>query len=319
MSDELIFEFAANVDTLYVIEELDDFIEQHVKTLGIPVTGKALFSFQGEYTANQIAEKILGVKPDGIQADVSDVPARPPVMCAGCPHRGIFYTLSKLGVTVSGDIGCYTLGASAPLSAIDWCLCMGASVSALHGFNKANPESARKSVGVIGDSTFAHSGMTGLCNIVYNMGNSTIIILDNSITGMTGHQQNPTTGYTIKGDPTYAVNLEALCAALGVKNISVVDPFDLAQVEQVVKAELNKDEPSVIIARRPCALLKKAARGKVHQVNADKCRACKMCLKLGCPAISLENGKAKIDAMQCTGCTLCAKVCPFDAIGEGVK
>ncbi len=316
MSDDLIREFASNVDKLYVIEELDDFIEQHVKTLGIEVEGKSLFSFRGEYTPNTIAQKILGKKAEGTEIDVADVPQRPPVMCAGCPHRGVFYVLSKLGLTVSGDIGCYTLGASAPLSAIDWCLCMGASVSALHGFNKANKGSAKKSVGVIGDSTFAHSGITGLCNIVYNMGNSTIIILDNSITGMTGHQQNPTTGYTIKGDPTYSVDLSALCASLGVKNVSVVDPFDLNQVESVIKAEVEKDEPSVIIARRPCALIKSAVRGKTHAVDREKCKSCKKCLKLGCPALSFEDGKAKIDPMQCTGCTLCAKVCPFGAISE---
>ena len=238
-------------------------------------------------------------------------------MCAGCPHRGLFYTLQKLKLTVFGDIGCYTLGAQAPLSAIDTTICMGASISGLHGFNTARgEESASKSVCVIGDSTFIHSGVTGLIDIAYNKGVSTVIILDNSITGMTGHQQNPTTGYTIKGDPTAAVSLEKLCAAVGINRVRVCDPYNLKETMDAVKEEIAVAEPSVIISRRPCALLKYVKHKAPLKIDVDKCRGCKACLKLGCPAISVPDGKAQIDNTLCVGCGLCADLCPFDAIVE---
>ena len=244
----------------------------------------------------------------------SAIPGRPPVMCCGCPHRGVFYTLKKLGVYVSGDIGCYTLGATAPLSAMDTCVCMGASISALHGYNKARGEEAeKKSVAVIGDSTFIHSGVTSLIDIAYNRSNSVVIILDNSITGMTGHQQNPTTGYTIKGDPTSAVNLEALCHAIGINRVRVVDPYNLKECDQAVKEELAADEPSVIISRRPCALLKYVKHKAPLKVNTDKCIGCKSCMKIGCPAISIKEGKARVDNTLCVGCGVCEQLCPVGA------
>ncbi|MBQ8297542.1 MAG: 4Fe-4S binding protein, partial [Ruminococcus sp.] len=231
------------------------------------------------------------------------------------PHRGLFYCLKKLNVTVSGDIGCYTLGASAPLSAMDWTICMGASISALHGFNKARgEESEKKSVAVIGDSTFMHSGITGLVNIAYNNSNSTVIILDNSITGMTGHQQNPTTGKNLKGDPAAAINLEELCRAVGIKRVRVVDPYCLAETEAAIREELAADEASVIISRRPCALLKYVQHKPALKVDSDKCKSCKMCMKLGCPAISMKDGKAVIDHTQCVGCGICSEMCKFGAI-----
>ncbi len=255
---ELIKDFCAKYKKVYVIEELDDIIETHCKKMGLDVVGKELFGYIGEFSQALIAEKLLGVKAESSAFD-GNVPVRPPVMCAGCPHRGLFYCLSKNKITVSGDIGCYTLGASAPLAAMDTTICMGASISALHGFNKARGEEAEKStVAVIGDSTFMHSGMTGLVNIAYNSTNSTVIILDNSITGMTGHQQNPTTGKNLKGDPAAAVNLEELCKAIGIKRVRVVDPYNLAETEAAIKEELAAPEASVIISRRPCALLKLA-------------------------------------------------------------
>lgn len=313
---ELIKNFASKYKKVYVIEELDDIIETHCKKLGIDVIGKEMFSFIGEYSQSMIAQKLLGKKNDYIEFS-ENVPVRPPVMCAGCPHRGLFYCLSKLKVTVSGDIGCYTLGASAPLSAMDTTICMGASISALHGFNKARGAEAEKSsVAVIGDSTFMHSGITGLVNIAYNSTNSTVIILDNSITGMTGHQQNPTTGKNLKGDPAAAVNLEELCRAVGIKRVRVVDPYNLEQTEAAIKEELVVSEPSVIISRRPCALLKYVQHKPALKIDPDKCKSCKMCLKLGCPAISMKNGKAVIDHTQCVGCGICTEVCKFGAITE---
>ena len=315
LSEKLIREFAASVDRLIVIEELDDVFESQIKKMGIACEGKSLFSLLGEYSAELIEKAICGKETSGYDLPVP-VPVRPPVLCPGCPHRGVFYVLSKLKLTVSGDIGCYTLGALAPLSALDTTLCMGASISGLHGFVKAGgEEAAKKSVAVIGDSTFIHSGITGLINIVYNQSNATVMILDNSITGMTGHQQNPCTGKTLQNDPTYAVDLEALCKAVGVKRVSVVDPFDIAAVEATVKEELAANEPSVIIARRPCALLKSVKAQPALKVDADKCRRCKACMKIGCPAISFdaEHG-AKIDFSLCTGCGLCEKLCKFDAI-----
>lgn len=311
----LIKDFAAKVDKLYVIEELDDIIETHCKKIGVSVIGKEIFPAIGEFSQKLVAEKMNLPAKEYVTLD-ENIPMRPPVMCAGCPHRGMFYVLSKLKLTVFGDIGCYTLGAQAPLAAIDTTICMGASVSGIHGFNKARPESTKKSVCVIGDSTFMHSGVTGLINIAYNQGHSTVIILDNSITGMTGHQQNPTTGYTIKGDPTSAVDLEALCHAVGIKRVRVVDPHDLAAAEQAVREEISVDEPSVIIARRPCALLKYVKHNPPLKVNSDKCKSCKACLKVGCPAISFKDGKSVIDSTQCVGCSLCKQMCKFDAISE---
>ena len=316
MPVKLIQDFAAKMSKVYVIEELDDFIETHCARIGVKVIGKELFGWIGEFSQKYIAEKMLGETPKTYTFP-ENVPVRPPVMCAGCPHRGLFYTLQKLKLTVFGDIGCYTLGAQAPLSAIDTTVCMGASISGLHGFNTARgEESASKSVCVIGDSTFIHSGITGLIDIAYNKGISTVIILDNSITGMTGHQQNPTTGYTIKGDPTAAVSLEKLCAAVGINRVRVCDPYDLKETMDAVKEEIAVAEPSVIISRRPCALLKYVKHKAPLKIDVDKCRGCKACLKLGCPAISVPDGKAQIDNTLCVGCGLCADLCPFDAIVE---
>ncbi|MDE7304009.1 MAG: indolepyruvate ferredoxin oxidoreductase subunit alpha [Oscillospiraceae bacterium] len=313
---ELIKNFCSKYKKVYVIEELDDIIETHCKKLGLDVVGKELFGYIGEFSQAIVAEKLLGVKNETVSFD-GNVPVRPPVMCAGCPHRGLFYCLSKNKITVSGDIGCYTLGASAPLAAMDTTICMGASISALHGFNKARGEEAEKStVAVIGDSTFMHSGMTGLVNIAYNSTNSTVIILDNSITGMTGHQQNPTTGKNLKGDPAAAVNLEELCKAIGIKRVRVVDPYNLAETEAAIKEELAVPEASVIISRRPCALLKYVKHKPALKVVSDKCKGCKMCLKLGCPAISVRDGKAVIDHTQCVGCGICTEVCKFGAIED---
>lgn len=309
-------ELAAKVKKLYVIEELDDIIESFCKKNGIEVHGKDVFPRCDEFSQNVIRKCMLGKVPESKKVDV-ETPGRPPVMCCGCPHRGLFYALKKAKVYVSGDIGCYTLGASAPLSAIDTCVCMGASVSALHGYNKARgKEAEQKSVAVIGDSTFIHSGITGLIDIAYNKSNSVVIILDNSITGMTGHQQNPTTGYNIKGDPTTAVDLEALCKAVGINRVRVCDPYDLKEVQAVLKEELAAEEPSVMISRRPCALLKYVKHKPSLVVDTEKCIGCKACLGIGCPAISVHSGKAAIDRTQCVGCGVCTTLCPKSAITE---
>ena len=273
-----------------------------------------MFPLCGEFSQSIVKKAILGEENEFCEVTDKEIPGRPPVLCAGCPHRGLYYALKKVNVTVSGDIGCYTLGSLAPLGMMDTCICMGASVSAIHGHNKVREDSAKKSVAVIGDSTFIHSGITGLIDIAYNMGNSTVIVLDNSITGMTGHQQNPTTGYTIKGDPTIAVSLEALCKAVGINRVRVVDPYNLKECEDAVREEIAVDEPSVIISRRPCALLKYVKHNPPLKVDADKCRGCKMCMKIGCPAISMKNGKAVIDFTQCVGCNVCTQLCKFDAI-----
>ena len=311
---EIIKDFAEYVDKLYVIEELDPIIETHLNTLGIPCVGKEMFSLLGEFNQNTIRKAFGMDMPEGKATDAV-IPIRPPVMCAGCPHRGLFYILAKNKITALGDIGCYTLGSAAPLFALDSTLCMGASVSGIHGFNKAGgAQSEKKTVCVIGDSTFMHSGITGLVNISYNASNSTVIILDNSITGMTGHQQNPTTGYNIKGDPAAKINLEELCKAVGINRVRVVDPYNLNECDTAIKEELSVDEPSVIISRRPCALLKYVKHNKPLIVDADKCRSCKMCMKIGCPAISMENSKAKVDNTLCTGCGVCEQLCKFDAL-----
>lgn len=316
---ELIKTFAQSVDTLYVLEELDPVFEEHIKSLGITVRGKECFSLLGEYNQNGIRNVVLGEAVESVALE-TELPKRPPVMCAGCPHRGTFYVLSKLGVVVSGDIGCYTLGSVAPLNAMDTTICMGASISAAHGMVKARgKEFAQKVVSVIGDSTFIHSGITGLIDVVYNKGNNTVIILDNSITGMTGHQDNPTTGFTIRKEPARQVDLEALCHAVGVDRVRIEDPFDLAGFEAAVREELAADEPSVIIAQRPCALLKTVKYSGTCKVDHEKCRGCRKCMKLGCPAIVFADGKATIDPTQCNGCSLCTNVCPFDAIEKEEK
>ena len=314
LPEKLFRDFAAKVNKLYVIEELDGIIEAHCNALGLDVVGKEMFSPIGEYSQASIRAAFGLEAPAFTEAD-SALPVRPPMMCAGCPHRGIYYTLAKNKVTVIGDIGCYTLGAQPPLSAMDSTLCMGASVSGLHGFNLARGEEAeKKTVGVIGDSTFMHSGMTGLVNIAYNATNSTVIILDNSITGMTGHQHNPTTGFNIKGDPAAKVDLEALCRALGIQRVRVVDPYDLAACDAALKEELAVAEPSVIISRRPCVLLKSVKTAPALSVNKDKCKKCKKCASLGCPAISIKDGFAQIDATLCVGCDVCQQLCHFGAI-----
>ena len=310
----LILDFAKKVKRLIVIEELDPFIENHCKALGLKVDGKNIFPICGEFSQSLIA-KVLGKDDKKFTASEDDIPVRPPVMCAGCPHRGLFYVLSKKKITVIGDIGCYTLGSAAPLNAVDSVLCMGGSVSGIHGFLKASEDKANKTVAVIGDSTFMHSGMTGLANIAYNGTNATVIIVDNSITGMTGHQQNPTTGYSIKGEPATKIDLEALCHALGINRVRVVDPYDLKETEKVVMEELAAEEPSVIISRRPCALLKYVKAKPSLVVDNEKCRSCKACMKIGCPAIAMKDGKAHIDATLCVGCEVCEQLCAFDAIG----
>lgn len=316
MPNKLIKDFAAGCDKVYAIEELDPFIEEHCKAIGVDVIGKEKFTLLGEYTPSMIKKAVLDEEPVEFEVIDEQIPVRPPVMCAGCPHRGVYYVLKKLGLTVSGDIGCYTLGATPPLTSLDTTICMGASISAAHGMAKARgAEFNKKLVSVIGDSTFMHSGITGLVDIVYNKGNNTVIILDNSITGMTGHQDNPTTGYTIRKEPTKQVNLITLCKAVGVEHITVADPFDVKNFEKIVKEEIEREEPSVIIAQRPCALLpnmRKTYTG--HCKITDACKKCKMCMKLGCPAISLDGDTIKIDATQCNGCGLCTNVCPFGAI-----
>ncbi len=312
----LLQEFAESVERVVVVEELDGFIETFCRNIGMKVEGKRLFSNIDELSQNKVAAGLGLEVPVGTALDEA-IPARPPVMCAGCPHRGLYYVLSKLKLTVIGDIGCYTLGAAAPLNAVDSVICMGASVSGIHGFLKASPEAENRTVAVIGDSTFMHSGMTGLVNIAYNDSKSTVIILDNSITGMTGHQQNPTTGFNLKGDPAAKVDLEALCRALGIRRVRVVDPYDLKQCETAIREELAADEASVIISRRPCALLKYVKHKKPLRTDSTKCVGCKMCMKVGCPAISIADGKAAIDTTLCTGCGVCSQLCKFDALREG--
>lgn len=320
LPERLIRDFAAKVEKIVVVEELEPFIEMQVKAMGIPCVGKEYFPREGELSTTLVKQGLakLGiveyVSPE-IASSSTELPKRPPALCPSCPHRGVFYTLQRLRVNVTGDIGCYTLGALPPLGAMDSCLCMGAAVGMAHGWELADGEAAQRTVGVIGDSTFLHSGITGLMNTVYNQGTSTIIILDNSTTAMTGMQEHPGTGKTLAGQSTYAVDLSKLVEALGVKRVVTVDPYDLEALQRVIKEELAAREPSVIITNRPCALLVKF-REPAFQVNPDKCTGCKACLRLGCPAISFSDGRAQIDPVLCTGCSLCAQVCKFDAISQ---
>ena len=316
MPEQKIKDFAASVEKLVVVEELDGFIECHCRDLEIPCVGKEWFSCIDELSQNKVAQQLASAPVPGVALD-AQIPPRPPVMCAGCPHRGLFYTLKKNKLTVLGDIGCYTLGAVAPLAAVDSVICMGASVSGIHGFNKSQNGAADGStVAVIGDSTFMHSGITGLVNMAYNESNATVIIVDNSITGMTGHQQNPTTGMNLKGDPCTKIDLETLCRAVGIRRVRVVDPYNLAQCDAAIKEELAANEPSVIISRRPCALLKNVKHKPALTVDEDKCVGCKACMKIGCPAISMVGGKAKVDATQCVGCGVCEQLCKLGALKE---
>jgi indolepyruvate ferredoxin oxidoreductase, alpha subunit len=314
LPDKLIADFAAKVGTLYVIEELEPFFENQIKKLGIKVTGKDLLPVTGEYSATLLKEKIFGNTREKAYTIDNQSPMRPPVMCPGCPHRGMFHVLKKLKLNVSGDIGCYTLGALSPTESMDTCICMGASIGMAHGMEKARGrEFGKKTVAILGDSTFIHSGITGLIDIVYNKGCTTVIILDNSITGMTGHQQNPTTGFTIKGEPTKQVNLELLARAVGIERVRIADPFDIKEFEKVVAEETQADEPSVIISQRPCALLKSVCY-EGPQVITDKCKKCRMCLKIACPAIVDKGDRIEINTALCVGCKLCSEVCSFNAI-----
>lgn len=315
LPQKLIAEFAKEVDTLYVIEELDPFIENQVRKMGIKAVGKDLLPVVGELSAQTIRERVLGVEARQDFMAEEQPPVRPPVMCPGCPHRGMFYVLRKLKLTVNGDIGCYTLGALPPSEAMDTCICMGASIGMAHGMEKARGrEFGKKMVAVIGDSTFIHSGITGLIDIVYNKGNSTVIILDNSITGMTGHQHNPTTGYTIKGEPTKQADLVKLAESIGVARVVVADPFDIKGFEKVVREEVQADEPSVIISQRSCALLKSTRFEGPQRIIFEKCKKCRLCLSIGCPAIEDKGDRIEINEALCVGCRLCTKVCGFNAI-----
>lgn len=312
---KLIHDFAENVEKLYVIEELDPFIEEHCNNIGVSVIGKSVFPICYEFSTKLIKEVITGVKDDNFVTPDDEVPVRPPVLCPGCPHRGAFYVLKKMGVHICGDIGCYTLGAVAPLNAVDAVVCMGASIGMSFGMALARgKEFAKNTVAVIGDSTFIHSGITGLVEIAYNKGINTVLVLDNSITGMTGHQDNPTTGKTLKGEPTVSVDLEALGHAVGINRVAVVDPFDLEGFEKCIKEELAAEEPSLVIVQRPCALLKGVKFPGPVKIDVDKCKKCKACLKLGCSAISNKGDHIEIDQTLCNGCGLCSKVCKFDAI-----
>lgn len=312
---KLIKEFASQVDKLYVVEELDPFIEEHCNNIGVSVIGKELFPICYEYSTKLIKELITGVKDDSYVTPDEEIPVRPPVLCPGCPHRGTFYVLKKMGLNVCGDIGCYTLGAVAPLGAIDAVVCMGASIGMSFGMALARgKEFAKNTVAVIGDSTFIHSGITGLIEVAYNKGINTVLVLDNSITGMTGHQENPTTGKTLKGEATVTVDLEAIGHAVGINRVSVVDPFELEKLEATLKEELATDEPSLVVVQRPCALLKDVKFPGPIQISSEKCKKCKACLKLGCSAISLKGDHIEIDQTLCNGCGLCQRVCKFDAI-----
>ena len=314
MPVQKIQDFAAQVDKVLVVEELEPIIENHCRQIGVEVSGKDVLPMIDELTQGVVA-RCLG-RPEKETVTLEDeIPGRPPVMCAGCPHRGVFYTLSKNKCMVYGDIGCYTLGVMPPLNAMDLNVCMGASCSGLHGFNLAGGAAHEKnSVAVIGDSTFIHSGITGITDIAYNRTNSTVLILDNSITGMTGHQQNPTTGKNLRGEPAGKVDLEALCKAVGFRRVRVVNPNHLKEMDQVLKEELAAEEPSVIITRSPCVMLKEVLKAAPLKVDHDKCNGCGLCMRIGCPALSLRDGKAEIDKTQCIGCQVCMQMCHRDAL-----
>lgn len=307
---KMIEDFAAAVDKLYVIEEGDPYFEEQIRAMGVELAGgKDMFTIQGEYSANML--RAAFGRPLAENTPVDDAPGRPPLMCAGCPHRGLFHVLSKLKKTVLGDIGCYTLGSLPPTSAMDACLCMGASITMAHGFEKAIGDS-KDVVAVLGDSTFFHSGITGLINMNYNGAKGTVIILDNRITGMTGHQDNPSTGRNAKGEEAPAIDIATLCRACGVKNISEVDPFNIKELEQIIRTETAREELSVIITKRPCALIVK--QPDIPYLVTDRCKNCKMCMKIGCPAIEEKDGRPIVVPERCVGCGLCEEVCPFDAI-----
>ena len=310
---KLIEGFAQKVETLYIVEELDPVIEEQVKSWGVKAIGKEIFTVQGEYSANMIREAILGEKAD-VKAP-AQVPGRPPILCPGCPHRSVYHVLNKLKIHAAGDIGCYTLGAVAPLSVVDTTICMGASISSLHGMEKAKGKDYIKNwVAVIGDSTFLHTGVNSLMNMMYNRATGTVMILDNSTTGMTGHQDHAATGKTLLGEPTYAIDIPALCRAIGVKNVVEVNAFDIEKLEKVVKEEVAKDEVSVIITKSPCVLLDKSKK-PVYIAHEDKCKKCGMCMKPGCPAMTRNaDGTIHIDDTMCTGCGLCETLCKFEAI-----
>ena len=310
---KLIEEFAQKVETLYIVEELDPVIEEQVKSWGVKAIGKEIFTVQGEYSANMIREAILGEKAD-VKAP-AQVPGRPPILCPGCPHRSVYHVLNKLKIHAAGDIGCYTLGAVAPLSVVDTTICMGASISSLHGMEKAKGKDYIKNwVAVIGDSTFLHTGVNSLMNMMYNRATGTVMILDNSTTGMTGHQDHAATGKTLLGEPTYAIDIPALCRAIGVKNVVEVNAFDIEKLEKVVKEEVAKDEVSVIITKSPCVLLDKSKK-PVYIAHEHKCKKCGMCMKPGCPAMTRNaDGTIHIDDTMCTGCGLCETLCKFEAI-----
>jgi indolepyruvate ferredoxin oxidoreductase alpha subunit len=316
---KLIEEFAAKVETLYIIEELDPVIEEQVKSWGIKAIGKEILTVQGEYSANLLKKAILGQTID-IKA-AAQIPNRPPILCPGCPHRSVYSVLKKLNIHAAGDIGCYTLGAVAPLSVVDTTICMGASISSLHGIEKAKGKNFIKNwVAVIGDSTFMHTGVNSLINMVYNKGTGTVMILDNSTTGMTGHQDHAATGKTLMGDATNAINITLLCKAIGIKNVIEVNAFDVELLEKIVKEETAKDEISVIITKSPCVLLNKAPIKEQCYVDPDKCKKCGMCLKPGCPAITkTKEGFVVINDTMCTGCDLCRKLCKFGAITRVMK
>jgi indolepyruvate ferredoxin oxidoreductase, alpha subunit len=330
---DLIRRFAASVDRLFVVEELDPFIEEQVKAMGLAVTGKELTSLCGELTPERLAAAFAGIgvsvaRPpavEGSAGEESSLLQRPPNMCPGCPHRGVFYTLKKLDAYVTGDIGCYTLGFLPPLSAMDTCVCMGASIGMSTGVTKVvSPEERKKVVAIIGDSTFLHTGINGLMDMVYNQSPATVIILDNRITAMTGRQDNPGSGYTLMNDPTHSVDLPAICKALGVRHVRTINPFDLQETRSVIQEEMNRDEPSVIITDKPCVLVKREGvftRGPLLKVDEQTCSGCRACLKLGCPAIEWRPndgkiGKAFINPLLCTGCDVCRQLCSFDAIGR---
>ena len=310
---KLIEEFAEKVDTLYIVEELDPVIEEQVKSWGIKAIGKEIFTVQGEYSANMLRQAIL--KQDLNLEAPAAAPGRPPILCPGCPHRSVFYVLNKLKMHAAGDIGCYTLGAVAPLSVIDTTMCMGSSISTLHGMEKAKGKEYIKDwVAVIGDSTFMHTGVNSLMNMVYNKATGTVIILDNSTTGMTGHQDHAATGKTLQGDPTYAISIPGICRAMGIKNVYEINAFDIALLEKTIKEETAKDEISVIITKTPCVLLDKRKK-PLYTAHEDKCKKCGMCMKPGCPAMTKnEDGTIHIDDTMCTGCGLCETLCKFDAI-----